>query len=216
MCFYTKVNNNVLLSNNDVILECQISPQRIVIRSSSKKIDNFGDQVRYEKRALEKRVRLPNVQQGVVNGRTYNGQMNQRLRGAEPVSLTFHSALRKLNTEPPIGASHQGLVIWLSSYREEDIQKSTNQKQEWPVAAMFINGSELNEQSLQMTFQGCFLPSFDPFGQAVSEETIFQKSTIQKQELPVAAMFVNGSGRNEQSLQRIFHRCFIPSFSSFG
>ena len=65
---------------------------------------------------------------------------------AESVSLTFHSALRKLNTEPPIGASHHVLVIWLSSYREEDIQKSTNQKQEWPVAAMFINGSELNEQ----------------------------------------------------------------------
>jgi hypothetical protein len=27
-----------------------------------------------------------------------------------------------------------------------------------------------------------------------------QKSTNQKQELPVAAMFVNGSGQNEQSL----------------
>jgi hypothetical protein len=28
----------------------------------------------------------------------------------------------------------------------------------------------------------------------------FKKSAIQKQELPVVAMFVNGSGRNEQSL----------------
>ena len=29
-------------------------------------------------------------------------------------------------------------------------------------------------------------------------------------------MFVNGSRRNEQSLQRTFHRCFLPSFGSFG
>jgi len=42
-----------------------------------------------------------------------------------------------------------------------------------------------------MTFQGCFLPSFDSFAKAVSEK-IFKKSTNQKQELPVAAMFVNG------------------------
>jgi hypothetical protein len=41
------------------------------------------------------------------------------------------------------------------------------------VAAIFINGSELNEQSLSITFQGCFLPSFDSFGQAVSEEKFF-------------------------------------------
>jgi hypothetical protein len=26
----------------------------------------------------------------------------------------------------------------------------------------------------------------------------------------------DGSGRNEQSLQRTFHRCFLPSFTSFG
>ena len=49
-----------------------------------------------------------------------------------------------------------------------------------------------------MTFQGCFLPSFDSFGLAVLEETIFKKSIDQKQELPVATMFVNGSELNEQ------------------
>jgi hypothetical protein len=37
-------------------------------------------------------------------------------------------------------------------------------------------------------------------GQAVSEEMIFFKLANQKQELPVAAMFVNGSGQNEHSL----------------
>jgi hypothetical protein len=31
----------------------------------------------------------------------------------------------------------------------------------------------------------------------------------------MATMFVNGLGQNEQSLERIFHRCFLPSFTSF-
>ena len=143
-------------------------------------------------------------------------QKKNQTQWAEPVSLTFHSALRKLNTEPPIGASHQVWVIWLSNYREIDIQKSTNKKQEWPVVARFINESELNEQSLQMTFQGCFLPSFDSFGKAVSEKKIFQKSTNQKQELSVAAMCVNGSELNDKSLQRTFQGCFLANFDSFG
>jgi hypothetical protein len=47
----------------------------------------------------------------------------------------------------------------------------------------------------------------------VSDWSISKKS---KQELPVAAMFVNGSGRNEQSLYRTFHRCFLPIFRSIG
>ena len=80
---------------------------------------------------------------------------------------------------------------------------------------MFVNGSERNEQSLQRTLR-CFLSNFDSFGQAVTEEKILQKSTNQKQELPVATMFVNGSGRNEQSLQRTCHKCFLESFCSFG
>ena len=89
--------------------------------------------------------------------------------------------------------------IWQSGFKGEDFQKSTNQKQELPVAVIFVNGQGRNVQSLQRTSHRCILPSFGSFGKAVSEEKIFQKSTNQKQELPVAAVFVNGSGRNEQS-----------------
>jgi hypothetical protein len=36
--------------------------------------------------------------------------------------------------------------IWQSGFREEDFfWKSTNQKQELPLATMFVNGSELDE-----------------------------------------------------------------------
>jgi hypothetical protein len=38
--------------------------------------------------------------------------------------------------------------IWPNDFRGEDFKKSTNQKQELPVVAMFVNGSGRNEQSL--------------------------------------------------------------------
>jgi hypothetical protein len=65
---------------------------------------------------------------------------------------------------------------------------------------MFVNGSGRKEQSLLRNFHRCFQPSFGSFGHAVSEEKIFFKSANEKQELSVAAMFVNESGLNEQSL----------------
>ena len=38
--------------------------------------------------------------------------------------------------------------IWPSGFVGEDFKKSVNQKQELPMATMFVNGSQLNEQSL--------------------------------------------------------------------
>jgi hypothetical protein len=62
--------------------------------------------------------------------------------------------------------------IWPSGFRGEDLKKLTNQKQELPVVAMFVNGSGQNVQSLDRTFYRCFLPSFSSFGWRVSEEKI--------------------------------------------
>ena len=71
--------------------------------------------------------------------------------------------------------------ICRSSFRE-DFKKSTNLKQELPVAAMFVNG--LGQMS--NLYRGpslvhrCFLPSFGSFGQVVSEEKIFRNRPIGK------------------------------------
>ena len=43
-----------------------------------------------------------------------------------------------------------------------------------------------------------------------------QPSIVFKAKVARHAKIANGSGRNEQSLQRTFHRYFLPSFSSFG
>jgi hypothetical protein len=38
-----------------------------------------------------------------------------------PMGGSVLSFLKAEKTEPPIGVSHQVLVIWLNSYKEEDI-----------------------------------------------------------------------------------------------
>jgi hypothetical protein len=39
-------------------------------------------------------------------------------------------------------------INWLCGFRGKDLKKLANQKQELPVAAVFVNGSGRNEQSL--------------------------------------------------------------------
>jgi hypothetical protein len=63
-------------------------------------------------------------------------------------------------------------LIWQSGFRGEDFFKSANQKQELPVAAMFVTGSGRNEHSIKRSFHRCFLPTSRSIGFAVSEEKI--------------------------------------------
>ena len=62
--------------------------------------------------------------------------------------LTDRDKMSNLYRAPSIDGSYQVSVHWPSGFREEDLKKLANQRQELPVVAMFVNGSGRNEQSL--------------------------------------------------------------------
>ena len=65
-----------------------------------------------------------------------------------PCLLTDQDEMSDLYREPSIDATYQVQFIWPSGFRGEDFEKSANQKQKLPVAAMFVNRSRPNVQSL--------------------------------------------------------------------
>jgi hypothetical protein len=105
--------------------------------------------------------------------------MSKHYRGPskdDSYQISIHLAKRlHLPNEPKLGRKHPWKVLY------NDCSFSSD-----PLTNMAAIGNS------------CFLPNFDSFGQAVTEEKILKKSTNQKQELSVAAMFDNGSGRNKQ------------------
>ena len=65
-----------------------------------------------------------------------------------PCLLTDRDEMSNLYRGPSIDAFYQVSVHLVERFGGEDLNKSANQKQELPVAAMFVNGSGQNEQSL--------------------------------------------------------------------
>ena len=89
----------------------------------------------------------------------------------------------------------------------------------WPITnkvAILVVSSERNMEILYKISHTSLLQSKNSLCLLVSDEKIFSISINQKQELPMSTMFFVPSKWNEQSLKRTFHRCFLPSFGSFG
>ena len=118
------------------------------------------------------------------------------------------------NRRPSIDASYQVSVHLVKRFQRRRIKK-TNQKQELPVAVVFINGSGRNEHSLQRPLHRCFLLSFGSLGPAVLKK-IKKKLPIRNKNRLWRPCLLTDRDEMSKSLQRTCHRCFLPSFSSFG
>ena len=74
----------------------------------------------------------------------------------------------------------------------------------------------LTDQNRMSNFHRCFLPSFGLFGQAVSEKKIFRNWSIRKKNCLWWPCLLMDWDKMSNLYKRTFHRCFLPSFWSFG
>ena len=114
-----------------------------------------------------------------------------------PYLLMVWDEMSEYYRGPPIDGSYHVLVQFAKRFQRRRILKIRNKNRLWRLCLL----TDRDEMSNLYR-----LPSIDasyPVSVHLAmrfQRRRFKKSANQKQELPVVAMFVNGSGRNEQSL----------------
>ena len=115
-----------------------------------------------------------------------------------PFLLTDQEEMSNHYREPSIHASYQVSIHLAKRFQMRRVFRNRPIRNKnclcWPC--LFTDRDEMSSLYSEPAINASYQVS-SSFGQAVIEEKNLFKSTNQKQELPVAAMFIYGSGRNE-------------------
>ena len=117
--------------------------------------------------------------------------------------------------EPAIDASYQVSVHLAKRFQRRRVYKNIpirNKNCLWRPC-LLMDRDEMSNRNRGLSIDASYQVSTHSEEKNLKNQPIRNKNHLWR---PCLLTDVNRSGRNEQSLQRTFHRCFLPSFISLG